>query len=85
AHQERIMAVSAGLAAEGRAVLVVLHDLNAAARYADRVVVMTGGRIRAEGVPADVFTDDLLTEVYGQPMRVIDHPYRPGPLVLVVD
>ncbi|MDX1691591.1 MAG: ATP-binding cassette domain-containing protein, partial [Acidimicrobiia bacterium] len=47
AHQERIMAVSAGLAAEGRAVLVVLHDLNAAARYADRVVVMTGGRIRA--------------------------------------
>ncbi|HSG80072.1 MAG TPA: heme ABC transporter ATP-binding protein [Acidimicrobiia bacterium] len=85
AHQERIMAVAAGLAVGGRAVLVVLHDLNAAARYADRVVVMTGGRIVAEGVPAEVFTEELLSEVYRQPMRVIDHPYRPGPLVLVVD
>ena len=85
AHQERIMAVAADLARGGRAILAVLHDLNAAARYADRVIVMTAGSIRAEGPPASVFTDELLTEVYGQPMRVIDHPFRPGPLVLVVD
>ncbi len=84
-HQERVMVVAAQLATSGRAVLTVLHDLNTAARYADRILVLDRGRIRAEGSPAEVLTADLLSDVYGQPMRVMDHPFRPGPLVLVVD
>lgn len=85
AHEERVMAELRSLAARERAVLAVLHDLNAAANYATRVVVLAQGRIRAVGTPAEVLEEKLLSEVYGQPMRVVDHPFRDCPLVLVAD
>ncbi|MFI9597744.1 ABC transporter ATP-binding protein [Nonomuraea sp. NPDC052265] len=49
----------------GVAVGVVLHDLNQAAEIADRVVLIQGGRVRADGAPHEVLTEDLLTEAYG--------------------
>ena len=85
AHEERVMSELRLLAGRDRAVLAVLHDLNAAANYATRVVVVSEGKVRAIGTPADVLTDGLLSEVYGQPMRVVDHPFRDCPLVLVAD
>lgn len=48
----------------GLAVLAVLHDLNLAAAYCDRLVLMSGGRVRAEGSPEVVLTRDLLTAAY---------------------
>jgi iron complex transport system ATP-binding protein len=50
---------------EGRAVVVALHDLNLAARYADRVVVLHRGRIVADGLPATVLSPALLRDVWG--------------------
>ncbi len=50
---------------QGAAVGVVLHDLNQAAAVADRVVLMAQGRVHAAGEPADVLTDEHLTDVYG--------------------
>lgn len=85
AHQEHTLRLCEGLAAEGRTVVAVLHDLNAAARYADRVAILDRGRLRAVGPPWDVLDADVLSEVYRQPIRVVDHPLRDGPLVLVVD
>ncbi len=85
AHEERVMSELRKLADGRRAVLAILHDLNAAANYATRVVVVAGGAIRAVGTPAEVFQDALLSEVYRQPMRVVDHPFRDCPLVLVAD
>jgi iron complex transport system ATP-binding protein len=85
AHQEHVLGMLESLAASGRAVVLVCHDLNAAARYADRIVVVDRGKIRADGSPAEVLTGELLSEVYRQPMKVIDHPHRDCPLVLVVD
>ena len=85
AHQERVMAELRSLSDRGRAVLAILHDLNAAANYATRVVVMSDGGIRASGPATEVFTDNLLTEVYRQPMKVVDHPLRDCPLILVAD
>ncbi len=84
-HEELVMQVVQALAAQGRAVVAVLHDLNTAAAYADRMVLMSGGRVRAAGPPAAVLDEALLSEVYGQAVRVIDHPFRDCPLVLVVD
>jgi iron complex transport system ATP-binding protein len=52
-------------ASEGGSVVVVLHDLALAARYADRIIVMNEGRVVAEGVPRDVLSDELLREVFG--------------------
>lgn len=49
----------------GLATLVVLHDLNAAARHCDRLVVLDGGRVAAEGPPGDVLRASLLAEVFG--------------------
>ncbi|MEE9473043.1 MAG: hemin ABC transporter ATP-binding protein, partial [Acidimicrobiia bacterium] len=68
-----------------RVVVAVLHDLNAAAYYADRVVLMAEGSIRAEGPPRGVFVENILSEVYRQRMRIIDHPFRDCPLILVAD
>ncbi|MGY5765840.1 ABC transporter ATP-binding protein [Brachybacterium sp. DNPG3] len=50
---------------QGLATLVVLHDLNLAARYCDRVLVLDGGRVRADGPPGRVLTEELVGEVYG--------------------
>ncbi len=83
AHQERVMRETRRLAREERTVVVVLHDLNAAARYADRIVIMHGGAIAAAGAPRDVLRAALLSSVYAQPMAVVDHPLGYGLLVLV--
>ena len=72
-------------ASSGSAVLAVLHDLNTAARYATRIVAMAAGRIAASGSPTEVLTEDLLSAIYGHPMRVVRHPLRDCPLVLVAD
>jgi iron complex transport system ATP-binding protein len=85
AHQETIMSEALHLARQGRTVVAVLHDLNAAAVYADVIVLMSQSRIAATGLPRDVLTAGLLTDVYDQPMVVIDHPFRDRPLVLADD
>ncbi len=81
AHVERVLANLRGLAAAGRAVVVVMHDLNAAARVADRVIVLGRGRIVADGPPEEVLRADLLSGVYGHPIGVTDHPLASGRLI----
>ena len=84
-HQARILQILRAVADEGRAVVVVLHDLNNAATYADRLMVMTGGRVMTHGPVDEVLDAELLTGVYGIPMAVVDHPLREGKIVLVAD
>ncbi len=62
--------------------VAVLHDLNAAAVYAGRVILMSGGTVVADGPPREVLVSDRLSQVYGQALRVVDHPFRDCPLVL---
>lgn len=81
AHQERIMTLTAVLA-EDRTVVAVLHDLNAAAVHASRILIMSEGAVVADGGPRQILQADLLTAVYDQPMVVVDHPFRDCPLVL---
>jgi len=59
---------------DGLAVLVVTHDLNLAARFADRLLLLDLGRVRARGAPARVLSRETLEEVYGWPLRVMGHP-----------
>ena len=59
---------------DGLAVLVITHDLNLAARFADRLLLLDRGRVRASGVPAAVLSREMLEEVYGWPLRVVGHP-----------
>jgi iron complex transport system ATP-binding protein len=66
AHQLEIMDVIHSLAHQSKvSVLMIVHDLNLACRYADRIVMLEDGRIRADGLPREVFTQDNILEVYG--------------------
>ena len=67
---------------EGRTVLMVLHDLNLAARYSDQLIVMQRGEVRAVGAPAEVVTESLLSRVFDLPAVVTSDPVSGGPLVV---
>ena len=62
------------LRADGLAVLVITHDLNLAARFADRLLVLDLGSVRARGAPAEVLSREMLEEVYEWPLRLMGHP-----------
>ncbi|MEU4272824.1 heme ABC transporter ATP-binding protein [Streptomyces sp. NPDC026092] len=81
-HQELVLQVCRERAAAGVAVVVVLHDLGLAAAHADRVAVLHAGRIAADGPPAEVFDEELLSRVYRQPVDVLAHPRTGVPLVV---
>jgi iron complex transport system ATP-binding protein len=81
-HQEHVLSQVKALAAAGAAVGVVLHDLTAAAAYADRVAVMDSGRLARVGPPAEVLTGDLLSRVYRHRIEVLSHPRTAALLVL---
>lgn len=70
AHQETVMRMLRSIARDGLAVVTVLHDLNAAAAHADRIALMAGGSIVAEGAPEGVLDAVRLAEVYRHPMIV---------------
>ncbi|MBU2664869.1 heme ABC transporter ATP-binding protein [Actinoplanes bogorensis] len=81
-HQELVLTVARERAEQGAAVVVVLHDLGLAAAYAGRVYVLADGRIRGSGPPAEVFTEELLSEVYQHAVEVLPHPHTGGPLIV---
>jgi len=64
------------------AVLMVLHDLNLASLYADRVALLVGGRLKTSGTPQEVLTEEDLSSVYNVPVHVVPHPDYGSPLVL---
>jgi len=82
AHQHTAMRLIRQTADAGRGVLAVLHDLNLAAAYADRVVLMHEARVVESGTPAEVLRADLLETVFDIPMLVIPHPQLAHPLVV---
>lgn len=79
-HQEDVMRVGRRLADDGRAVVVVLHDLSLAAAYADRLALVSGGTLEALGAPADVLTAERVERVYGLPVDV--HLVEGRPVVI---
>ncbi len=75
AHQLEIMELVSGLnREEGRTIVLVLHDINEAARVSDQVIAMVNGRIEAVGTPAEVVTRDLLQRLYDVDCAVRRHP-----------
>ncbi|MFE9249064.1 ABC transporter ATP-binding protein [Streptomyces sp. NPDC007088] len=69
---------------EGRTVVMVLHDLNQACRYADHVIAMKSGRIVAEGAPDEVITAETVEDVFGLRCQVATDPVSGTPLVIPI-
>jgi len=77
-HEMAIFELLRDLGRAGTTVLLVTHNLNLAARYASRLVLLDRGRIAAQGTPAQVLTRETVERVYGWPVRIDPHP-GPGP------
>ncbi|MEO3750675.1 ABC transporter ATP-binding protein [Streptomyces sp. B6B3] len=84
AHQVEVLNLVRQLVTgpEPRTVVVVLHDLNQAARYADHLVAMKEGRIVAQGPPGEIVTAELVQEVFGLAAVVVPDPVTGSPLVV---
>ncbi|MEX0808123.1 MAG: heme ABC transporter ATP-binding protein [Dongiaceae bacterium] len=82
AFQESVLGWARLLADRGFGLAVTLHDLNHAARLADRVVLLDQGRVAASGPPRAVLTAEVVERVYGLPMVSVPHPQTGIPVLL---
>lgn len=80
-HHEDVMRLARAQADSGATIAIVLHDLNAALTHADRVTLLSDGRVAATGAPADVLTANRIEQVYGQPVDVFPHPRTGVPII----
>lgn len=85
AHQVEVLNLARELQQDGFTVVVVLHELNLAFRYATNLVVMKAGAIVAQGQVNDIVTPDLIETVYGLPCQLIPDPVAGRPLVVPLD
>jgi iron complex transport system ATP-binding protein len=84
-HQVAMLELVRGLSRErGLAVVAAVHDLQLAALYCDRVILLSGGRVVSQGSPETVLTPPLLLETFGQRVVLSAHPTHGVPLVALV-
>ncbi|WP_339851853.1 heme ABC transporter ATP-binding protein [Roseovarius nubinhibens] len=81
-HQLSIMQVARDYADGGGGVITVMHDLNLTAMFADRVLLLAGGEVRAEGPPGEVLCDEVLSAAYGCRLRLNTPPVGAVPYLL---
>lgn len=63
-------------------IVMVLHDINLAARYSHHIFALKDGKVKAQGTPQEVITESLIKEIYGIDCRILTDPYYQTPLVL---
>ncbi|MFI5740476.1 ABC transporter ATP-binding protein [Streptomyces anulatus] len=68
----------------GTTIVMVLHDLNLAARYADRLIALADGGLHASGTPAEVLTEETVRAVFDLDSRIIEDPVSGRPLMLPI-
>jgi len=81
-HQHTTLQAIRSFADRGAAVLVILHDLNLAARYCDRILLLENGRPHALDTPTQVLQPEPLKAVFGLEVLVHSHPERGHPLII---
>lgn len=85
AHQVEVLNLARRLHREGRTVVAVLHELHLAFRYATHLVVMSSGRIVAQGDPREVVTPQLIEDVFDLPCQVVPDPVTGTPMVIPLE
>jgi iron complex transport system ATP-binding protein len=83
AHQLDVLELCAAIkSSRAMTVVVVIHELNLAIRYADHLIVMKEGRIQAVGAPHDIVTEELIEQTFALPCRIVDDPETGKPMVV---
>lgn len=81
-HQYKILKLIKKFTSKTNSAIVVLHDLNLAAQFADKVLLMKSGRVEAFGTPSEVFTADLISETYNFPCTICKNPINENPMII---
>jgi iron complex transport system ATP-binding protein len=83
-HQVDVFERISQLAHEGLGVIVITHDLNLAAQYCDRLVLLHEGRVAAAGAPAQIMVEDVLKRIYQTELMVHRNPVTGTPMVVLL-
>ena len=84
-HQVEILELVRGLnAGRGLTVIAAMHDLNLASLYFDRLILLKEGRVLADGSPAQVLTEQMISEVFSASVKVEPHPVTGVPHIVVI-
>ncbi|SMP23294.1 heme ABC transporter ATP-binding protein [Chryseobacterium profundimaris] len=81
-HQYKALEIIKKFTGKTNSAIVVLHDLNLAAQYADKILLMKSGRVTACGTPTEVFTAENISEAYNFPCTICDHPITAKPMII---
>ncbi|MEQ9609402.1 MAG: ATP-binding cassette domain-containing protein [Kiloniellaceae bacterium] len=85
AHQIEVLTLVQRLSREGRlGVVVVLHDINMAARFCDEIIALRGGEVIARGTPDEIMQERQLQTIYGVPMGILTPPQGRAPISYVL-
>ncbi len=82
AHQHQTLQIAEKFARENAGVLVILHDLNLAAQYSDKILMLKNGKITAYGTPEKVLNETAIAETFDVEVSVIPHPHFDCPLIV---
>lgn len=81
-HQYKALEIIKNFTQKENSAVVVLHDLNLTAQYADKILLMKSGKVAAYGTPQEVFTAENISEAYNFPCKICDHPITNNPMII---
>lgn len=81
-HQHNILSMARVFASAGNCVVAVLHDLNLAMQYADKILLLQKGNVLGFGTPAEVMNEPLMTKAYDFPVHILEHNAYGFPIVM---
>ncbi len=84
AYRMDVLDLLQSLNSEGRTIVMVLHDLNHAARYADTIVALRGGQIVAQGTAEDIMTAENIFQVFGLRSTIVPDPVTETPMCVPI-
>lgn len=81
-HQKEVLDLTKSLSAQGKTIVLVLHDINAAVRTADHLIAMRDGQCIAQGLPQDIVNQDLIFDLYNVHAQVLQDPQNQAPIIV---
>lgn len=81
-HQYKALRLIKEFTQKANTAIVVLHDLNLAAQFADRILLMKNGRVASHGKPEEVFRQEIISDAYNFPCAICAHPLTKNPMII---